>query len=69
VVTLYALIKGYMDDVPVAKIKEFEQGLIDYTESNAKTFYKDVKETKMWTEAGEAELKKVIGEFKNSLKV
>ena len=68
VVTLYALIKGYMDDVPVAKIKEFEAGLIDYTESNAKTFFKDIRETKMWTDTGETELKKVIGEFKASFK-
>ena len=64
VVTLYALVKGFMDDVPVAKIKEFEAGLIDYTESNAKVFFKDIRETKMWTDAGEAELKKVIGEYK-----
>ena len=69
VVTLYALVKGFMDDVPVAKIKEFEAGLIDYTESNAKTFFKDIRETKMWTDAGEAELKKVIGEFKGSFKI
>ncbi len=69
VVTLYALVKGFMDDVPVAKIKEFEAGLIDYTESNAKIFFKDIRETKMWSEAGEAEIKKVIGEFKQSFKV
>ncbi len=69
VVTLYALVKGFMDDVPVAKIKEFEQGLIDYTESHAKIFFKDIKETKMWTDAGEAELKKVIAEFKISFKI
>ncbi len=68
VVTLYALTKGLMDDVPVAKIKEFEAGLIDYTESNAKVFYKDIRETKMWTDAGEAELKKVISEFKANFK-
>ncbi len=65
VVTLYALVKGFMDDVPVAKIKEFEAGLIEYSETHAKTFYKDVTETKMWSEAGEAELKKVIVEFKS----
>lgn len=69
VVTLYTLVKGFMDDVPVAKIKEFEAGLIDYTESHAKTFYKDVKETKMWTDAGEAEIKKVIAEFKSGFKI
>ncbi len=69
VVTLYALVKGFMDDVPVAKIKDFEAGLIEYSESNAKQFYKDIRETKMWSEAGEVEIKKVIGEFKNSFKI
>ena len=66
VVTLYALVKGYMDDVPVEKIKEFEQGLVDYTEKNAKVFYKEVVEAKMWTDKGETELKKVIEDFKSS---
>ena len=66
VVALYALIKGFMDDVPVEKIKEFEAGLIDYSERNAKIFYKDIKESKMWTEKGEEQLKKAIGDFKTS---
>ncbi len=65
-VILYALVRGHMDDVPVDKIKEFEQGLVDYTESHAKKFYKEISETKMWTDAGEAELKKAIEEFKTS---
>ncbi|OGI94534.1 F0F1 ATP synthase subunit alpha [Candidatus Nomurabacteria bacterium RIFCSPLOWO2_01_FULL_40_18] len=64
VVTFYALTKGFMDDVPVEKIKEFEAGLIDYTERNAKAFYKEVLESKMWTEKGEGQLKKAIGDFK-----
>ena len=68
VVTLYALVKGYMDDVPVEKIKEFESGLVEYSEHNAKTFYKEVKESKMWTDKGEAELKKAIEDFKVSFK-
>lgn len=66
VVTLYALVKGFMDDVPVEKIKEFEQGLIDYSENNAKTFYKEVVKDKMWSDKGEEELKKVIQDFKKS---
>ncbi len=66
VVTLYALTKGYMDDVPLEKIKEFEEGLVGYTENNAKRFYKDIAETKMWTDAGEAEIKKAIEDFKKS---
>src|SRR3989338_8285058 len=66
VVTFYALTKGFMDDVPVEKIKEFESGLIEYTERHAKVFYKEIAESKMWTEKGEEQLKKAIGEFKSS---
>ena len=66
VVTLYALTRGYMDDVPVEKIKEFEEKLADYAERNAKKFYKEINEKEMWTEAGEEELKKVMGDFKQS---
>ncbi len=65
VVTLYALTKGFMDDVAIDKIKEFEQGLTDYSEHNAKVFYKQISEKKMWDEKGEEELKKVITDFKN----
>lgn len=68
VVTLYALTKGFMDDVAIDKIKEFEQGLTDYSERNAKVFYKQIAEKKMWDDAGEAELKKVIGDFKINFK-
>jgi len=66
VVVLYALTKGFMDDIAIDKIKEFEAGLIDYTETNAKAFYKEVKEKQMWTDKGEEELKQAISEFKNS---
>ncbi|OGI67235.1 F0F1 ATP synthase subunit alpha [Candidatus Nomurabacteria bacterium RIFCSPLOWO2_01_FULL_41_12] len=66
VAVLYALVKGFMDDVPVDKIKEFERGLIEYSERNAKTFYKEVTESKIWTDKGEEQLKKAIGDFKES---
>jgi len=66
VVTLYALTKGFMDDVPVEKIKEFEQGLTEYSERQAKVFYKEIMEKKMWSDKGEEELKKVITDFKTS---
>ena len=69
VVVLYALIKGLMDDISIEKIKEFEQGLINYSERHAKTFYQDISKTKMWSDKGEEELKKVINDFKNSFLV
>lgn len=66
VTVLYALVNGYMDSVAIEKIKEFEQGLMEYAENNAKKFYKEILEKKMWTEEGEKEIKKTIEEFKNS---
>lgn len=66
IVALYALVKGFMDDVEVSKIKDFEAGLVEYAIRNAKTFYKELTTDKMWTDKGEEELKKVIGDFKTS---
>ncbi|MFA5095221.1 MAG: F0F1 ATP synthase subunit alpha [Candidatus Paceibacterota bacterium] len=66
VVVLYALVKGYMDDIAIDKIKEFEEGLVNYAENNAKKFYKEVAETGMWTDKNEEELKKAIEGFKNN---
>jgi F-type H+-transporting ATPase subunit alpha len=66
VVVLYALTKGYLDTIPLEKIKSFEEGLIEYVKRNAKVFYKEVTVDKMWTDAGETELIKIISEFKNS---
>lgn len=66
VVVLYALTKGYMDNVAMDKIKDFEQGLISYSERNAKTFYKQIAEKKMWDEKGEEEVNKMISDFKDT---
>jgi F-type H+-transporting ATPase subunit alpha len=66
IVTLYALVKGYLDKVPVEKIQEFENGLIEYTARNSKIFLKEVVEKKMWSDEGEAELKTIITEFSNT---
>ncbi|MEA3399543.1 MAG: F0F1 ATP synthase subunit alpha [Patescibacteria group bacterium] len=65
VISLYALTKGYLDNINLDKIKEFEEGLVEYTEKNGKTFYKEVLTKKMWTEKGEGELIKVIKDYKN----
>ena len=66
VVALYALVKGYLDDVAIADIARFEKELVEYAETNAKTFLKQVREKKMWEEDGENELKSVITSFKTT---
>ena len=68
IVVLYALTKGYMDTVDISKINEYQTGLIEYAENNAKDFFADVKEKKMWTDESEASLKKAIEDFTNSFK-
>ena len=64
IVALYALVKGYLDDVKVTDISRFEAELAEYAETNAKTFMKQVREKKMWEDDGEAELKAAIESFK-----
>ena len=66
IVTMYALTQGFMDDVAIDRIKDFEQGLSEYSEHNAKVFYKQIAEKKMWDEKGEAELRKAIEDFKKN---
>lgn len=68
VVVFYALTKGYLDEVPVDRISEFQNSLIEYAQMNAKDFYNDVNEKKMWTDESEATLKKTITDFKNNFK-
>ncbi len=65
IISLYALVKGYMDDIEVKDIKDFEKGLVDYVDHNAKTFIKQILEKKMWEDDGEAELKQAIMDFKS----
>jgi F-type H+-transporting ATPase subunit alpha len=65
IIGLYALVKGYVDNVPVAELSKFQAGLVEYAETNAKTFLKQVREKKMWEDDGEAELKQAITDFKS----
>ncbi len=64
VVVLYALTRGLLDDVSLDKIKAFEEGLVEYAQSHAKKFMKEVTEKGMWSDDGEAELKKIIEDYK-----
>ena len=66
VVSLYALTRGYMDTIPVAKIREFEAGLIEFVEANCKEFISDITTKKMWEDASEVKLKTTIESFKNT---
>ena len=66
VAVLYALVKGYMDDIAIDKIKEFETGLVEYTERQAPTFFSEVREKGMYTDESESTFKKALEDFKVS---
>jgi F-type H+-transporting ATPase subunit alpha len=64
VAVLYALVKGYMDDIAIDRIKEFETGLVEYTERAVPNFFKEVKEKGMYSEEAEVAFKKSLEDFK-----
>ncbi|MBP7831453.1 MAG: F0F1 ATP synthase subunit alpha [Candidatus Pacebacteria bacterium] len=64
IITLYALTRGLVDDIAVDRIREFEAGISEYAETHAKKFLKEIREKGMWSDDGEAEIKKVIEEYK-----
>ncbi len=66
VIGLYALTRGFMDDISISKIKAFETTLIEYVETNGKQFIDEVKTSGMWSDEGEIILKKLIDECKSS---
>jgi F-type H+-transporting ATPase subunit alpha len=66
VVILYAINNGYLDDVPVEKVGEWEAGLHEYMETQGREVLKAIRETKELGEEAEAKLKEAIVNFKQS---
>ena len=64
VAILYALTNGFMDDVAVEKIKEWENDFHKYLDTQAKNVIKLINEKKELSEEVVAALEKAIKEFK-----
>jgi F-type H+-transporting ATPase subunit alpha len=64
VAVLYALVKGYMDDIALDRVKEFEEKLLEYTQIHAAAFFDDIRTGGMWTESSEEQLKKALADMK-----
>lgn len=67
VFTIYAANEGLLDDVGMEHIKNFEQGLYDYMEVNAKDLSKSLNENGDWSEDIAAKITKIIKEYKQGL--
>lgn len=64
-VILYTALAGYLDDIAIARIKDFERGLLEYIEKMYDDeVYGVIGKSRALDEATEALLKKAIEEFK-----
>ena len=66
VVILYAATNGYLDDIEIEKVKEFEQGLHQYCQNHAKDLLTKIAKEKQITPEIEEKLKQIINEFKQT---
>ena len=57
---IYAVVNGYLKDIEVAQVKEFERGLFRYLDTHAHKLLRAIVETKVLSEESEAELKEAL---------
>ena len=67
---IYAVVNGYLKDIELSQVHEFEQGLFHYLDSHESKLLRSIVETKALSEQSENELKQAlsayIGEFKKT---
>ncbi len=64
VCSMYAAVNGHMDDVPVDRVREFEERFIGYLETSKPELMSAIQEKKDIDEAVEESLKEAIASFK-----
>ncbi|MCK4744848.1 F0F1 ATP synthase subunit alpha [Candidatus Parcubacteria bacterium] len=67
VLIFYAIISGFLDDIPVEKISEFETGLNKYAKINGEDILKEIAEKGDLNEKIEEKINKLIEDYKNTL--
>ncbi len=65
-VSLYAVDRGYIDDVEIKKVGVFEAALHGYMNSNKAQLMKEINETGDFSDAIDSELKEAITRFKQT---
>ncbi len=64
VCSMYAAVNGHMDDVPVDRVREFEERFVGYLETSKPELMSAIQEKKDIDEAIEESLKEAIASFK-----
>jgi F-type H+-transporting ATPase subunit alpha len=63
---MFAVVNGFMDDVPVDRIREFEERLIGYLETSKAEVLKAIEENKDIDATTDAGLREGITAFKST---
>lgn len=66
VVSIYTGTQGYLDDLPVERVREFEEGFLQFIETAYPSVLERIESEKVLSEEVEKELVKAIKEFKQS---
>lgn len=64
IVSIYTGTKGYLDDIPVEKVREFEERFLEFVEANYNDILEKIRTEKVLTEEIENRLVEAIKEFK-----
>jgi F-type H+/Na+-transporting ATPase subunit alpha len=67
VMVIYAGTKGYLDDVPLSRIQEFQNAFLTYVDQRHASLRNDLAEKKELTDAIEGQLKGALDDFKKSV--
>lgn len=64
--SLYAASQGYLDDLPLTKVADFEQELLSYFRANDADLMQKINQTGEYSDEIVASFKKIIESFKNN---
>ncbi|HLF76130.1 MAG TPA: F0F1 ATP synthase subunit alpha, partial [Dehalococcoidia bacterium] len=64
VLILFAAVNGFLDDVPVDKVRAFETALYSYIESNHPGIVSEINEKMILADELSEQIRKAISEFK-----
>jgi F-type H+-transporting ATPase subunit alpha len=64
VAIIYAGSKGYLDDIELDKVSEFEKGLLDFLDANYRKLLDEIKTLGEMSDKAESKMKKAVEDFK-----
>ena len=68
VVSVFAGNEGFLDDLPVQRVRDFEAGLWDFIDKNYQEVFYEIAEKKVLSDASKGLLKQAITKFKQTFK-